>query len=137
MLDRREFVLLSAAATAVAPSEVKGRPAKLSRKTEVAALRRFAEVTHPRGREAAASSSWRGRWAALEASADRLPDGAYFVGLRRGLGWFGDGHTTVLPFEFVGGVPDALKGGPFGRSLPLQIRVFHDGAYVSAADPAH
>ena len=55
--------------------------------------------------------------------------GAYFVRTRRALGWFKDGHTTALPFEFVGEPPE----GPFQLQLPIQVRVFHDGAYVNAA----
>ena len=73
------------------------------------------------------------RWERLATEADRLTDGAYFHRLRRALGWFRDGHTTVLPFEFVGGVPSQLAGGPFRLSLPLRLRVFHDGAWIIAA----
>lgn len=100
---------------------------------ELAALQRFAEQTHPRGREAAADADWRARW---DAAADAAHDGEYVVRVRRALAWFRDGHTTVLPFEFTGGVPAPLAGGAFGVELPLRIRAFHDGAYVVAASPA-
>ncbi len=104
-----------------------------ARRAEVEALRHFAEITHPRGREAAADADWRARWDGLAADADTLSDGRYFVRTRRALAWFKDGHTTVLPFEFVGGVPQALAAGPFGRTLPWRVRVFDDGAYVTDA----
>lgn len=99
------------------------------RRTEVEALRRFAETTHPRGREAAAAADWRGRWDALAAEADTLSEGAYLVRTRRALGWFKDGHTTVLPFEFTGGPPP----GPHRLGLPIRVRAFHDGLYINAA----
>ena len=47
--------------------------------------------------------------------------------------WFKDGHTTVLPFEFVGGLPPPLANGPFSYSLPVRARVFHDGAWIVGA----
>ncbi|MFO1187200.1 MAG: hypothetical protein U1E87_06955 [Alphaproteobacteria bacterium] len=53
--------------------------------------------------------------------------------MRRALAWFEDGHTTVLPFELTGGVPDKMKGGAFGGSLPIPVRVFHDGLFVTRA----
>lgn len=140
MFHRREVLIGSAAtiaaSSAQAPALATAAPqaGRASRRSEVAALRTFAETTHPRGREAAASETWRDRWASIEDNADRLADGAYFVSLRQGLGWFEDGHTTLLPFEFVGGVPDALKAGPFGRELPVRILAFHDGAFVTATD---
>lgn len=100
-----------------------------ARRAEVEALRRFAETTHPRGREAAADADWRSRWDTLANEADRLSIGAYFVRVRRALGWFKDGHTTVLPFEFVGQPP----AGDFQLRLPIRARAFHDGVYVNAA----
>ena len=133
MIDRRTFVALAATAAATAPGRAGALASGASRKREVREFRGFAEATHPRGREASADGDWRRRWDALEAAADRLNDGAYFIGLRRGLGWFADGHTTVLPFEFVGGVPEALKAGPFAQTLPLRVQLFHDGAFVTAA----
>lgn len=103
------------------------------RRAEIEALRRYAETTHPRGLEAAANADWRARWDALAAEADELSDGVYFHRARAALGWFKDGHTTILPFEFTGGVPAQLASGPFGLSLPVWVRVFHDGAYVVEA----
>lgn len=142
-MDRREFVLL-AAASAVGTSQARAASIQaassatnFSRSTEVRAQRLFAESTHPRGCEAAANPDWRDRWNRLEASADVLSDGAYFIRSRRALGWFGDGHTTMLPFEFTGGVPAPLKSGPFGLTLPVRIRLFHDGAYITATDEEH
>ena len=104
-----------------------------TRRAEIDAMRRFAEATHPRGREARDDARWRQTWANLAASADSMSDGAYLVNARRALGWFGDGHTTILPFEFVGGVPEPLRAGPFGLALPLSLRCFDDGLYVIAA----
>ena len=141
MLSRRQFttgltgsLAIIAAAPRSAAAAADPRP---SRRGEAAELRAFAEKTHPRGREAAADAQWRSRWAALESSADRIPDGSYFIAMRRALGWFGDGHTTLLPFEFTGGVPDAMKSGPFGLGLPLQARIFHDGVFITASNAAH
>lgn len=125
-----------AVASAASPSAAKTSGASKPRRAEIIALRLFAEKTHPRGREAAANAEWRSRWAALEASADSIPDGSYFVAARRALGWFADGHTTVLPFEFTGGVPSQLRNGPFSLSLPLQARIFHDGVFIAATGAA-
>ena len=135
-MDRRQFIALSAASAAVGAAPLAAQTATKSRAAEVRSLRKFAEATHPRGLEAKADEQWRSRWSSLEADADRLSDGAYFLGLRRGLGWFGDGHTTPLPFDFTDGVPDALKRGPFGLTLPLRISLFHDGAWVTSAEGA-
>ncbi len=139
MWTRRLFLgaLTSGALAPVAPGNAApaaALPAKTgSRHDEVAAFKTFAEATHPRGLAAAADPGWRVRWGKLAAEADQLSDGAYFHRMRRALGWFRDGHTTVLPFEFVGGVPSQLAGGPFRLTLPLRLRVFHDGAWVVAA----
>ncbi|HRP09732.1 MAG TPA: hypothetical protein PLK37_01725 [Terricaulis sp.] len=127
MLTRRAFAALSAigaAALHAAPAA-----AQSAKRAEVEALRRFAEATHPRGREAAADADWRARWEALAAEADGLSEGQYFVRTRRALGWFKDGHTAPLPFEFIGGPP---AGSDFALALPLRARAFHDGAYVTA-----
>ncbi|MGE3581664.1 MAG: hypothetical protein AB7J28_09655 [Hyphomonadaceae bacterium] len=132
MFTRRAFAGLAAAATAAAVQTASAQ-ANGARRAEVEALRAFAERTHPRGREAAAHADWRARWDALAAEADTLTDGAYFIRVRRALSWFNDGHTTALPFEFIGGTPEPLRTGPFARSLPWRVRVFHDGAYVIAA----
>lgn len=104
-----------------------------TRASEVEALRRFAELRHPRGREAAANPDWHARWARLARDAKTLQDGAYFIRTRRALGWFQDGHTTVLPFEYVGGVPEALARGPFHLSLPYRVKIFSDGVWIVAA----
>ncbi|MEQ1617221.1 MAG: hypothetical protein ABL883_02620 [Terricaulis sp.] len=137
MITRRALsgsVLFAAASAERARSAQAQSPTPAGvRRTEVEALRRFAESTHPRGCEAAADSDWRSRWDALAAEADTLSDGGYFVHTRAALGWFKDGHTTPLPFEFIGGVPAQLADGAFGLELPFRVRVFHDGAYVVAA----
>lgn len=131
-LTRRNLTALAVlgAASAVV-SQAKAQSS--GRRAEVEVLRQRAETLHPRGREAAADTNWRARWDALAADADRLSDGAYFVRTRQALGWFKDGHTTVLPFEFTGGTPAQLAQGPFALSLPIGVRVFHDGAYVTGA----
>jgi hypothetical protein len=139
MWTRRHFLAaLSAGALApVAPASAGAAGGRIeksaSRRDEVAAFRAFAVTTHPRGAVAATDDDWQLRWDRLATEADRLSDGAYFHRLRRALGWFRDGHTTVLPFEFVGGVPPQLADGPFRLSLSLRFRVFHDGAWVVAA----
>lgn len=126
MLTRRAFAAL-ASVTALATQASAQTPT--ARRAEVEALRRFAETTHPRGREAAADADWRGRWDSLAAEADGLSIGAYYVRTRRALAWFMDGHTTVLPFEFIGEPPE----GDFRLELPIRVRAFHDGVYVNAA----
>lgn len=138
MWTRRAFVrLLTAGAVApaavasTAPASVTERPRH--RSTEVAAFQAFAESTHPRGALAARDDDWKRRWQMLALECDGLTDGQYFHRLRSALGWFSDGHTTVLPFEFVGGVPPPLANGPFRLALPLRLRVFDDGAWVVAA----
>lgn len=137
MWSRRAFVELLAAGALVPAAPVLGLAAgatanPLSRRDEVEAFHAFAVATHPRGPVAAADPDWQKQWNTLGLDADRLSDGAYFHRLRRALGWFRDGHTTVLPFEFVGGVPPQLAGGAFRYSLPLRLRVFHDGAWIVA-----
>ncbi len=127
MFTRRAFTAL-ASVTAVA-SQASAQTRTGPRRAEVEALRQFAEATHPRGREAAADSDWRARWDALAAEADALSDGAYFIRARRALGWFKDGHTTALPFEFT----DAPPPPSFQLRLPIRVRAFHDGAYVTHA----
>lgn len=103
------------------------------RSGEAEALRLFAEATHPRGREAAADERWRSSWDQAISHADTTSDGAYFLSLWRGLSWFRDGHTTVLPFEFTGGPPAAFRQGAFARRTGLKVQVRHDGAWVAEA----
>jgi hypothetical protein len=134
-ITRRDLTGL-AVLGATAASALQAHAQVSSRRAEVEALRLRAETVHPRGREAAADAAWRARWDALAADADRLSDGAYFIRTRQALAWFKDGHTTLLPFEFTGGVPAPLAHGPFALSLPIGVRVFHDGAYVTSAKGA-
>lgn len=103
------------------------------RSTEISAIRAFAERTHPLGLVARSDASWQASWRELEATADSLSDGAYFISIRRALGWFKDGHTTILPFEFVGGLPKPLEAGPLKYRLPLRVQVFYDAAVVASA----
>lgn len=145
MWTRRAFAGLVAAGVAGSASAVRADqdgprghpppppPKGGSRKGDVRGLRTFAETTHPRGREAAADPKWREAWDRLEAAADHASDGALFAGLWRGLSWFRDGHTTVIPFEYVGGPPEPFKPGPFGHALPLKVKAFHDGFHVVEA----
>jgi hypothetical protein len=138
MWTRRSFFhLLTAGAVAPAAAAIPLQaeaPGRLrTRGEEIAAFQSFAESTHPRGPLAAADADWRSRWQALALDSVQLSDGAYFHRLRRALGWFRDGHTTVLPFEFVGGVPPQMEDGPFRLTLPMRLRVFADGAFVVAA----
>lgn len=131
MWTRRSFSSL-AALGALGPQAASAQPAASAnnpRRVEVEALRRFAETTHPRGREAAADVDWRARWESLASGADALSVGAYLVLTRRALGWFKDGHTTVLPFEFVGPPPE----GDLRLGLPFRAQAFHDGVYINAA----
>ena len=133
MWTRRAFAGLVAVGAATAASNVYARAARPSRIAEADAIRRFAETTHPRGWEAAADTVWREHWTALVGKVDSLNDGLYVAGLRKGLAWFRDGHTTLLPFEFLPAVPDALKGGSFGVSGGLRARAFDDGLWVVEA----
>lgn len=131
-ITRRDLAGLTALGI-VATSAIEAQAQVTGRRAEVAALRLRAETLHPRGRDAAANAEWRARWDGLAADADQLGDGAYFIRTREALGWFKDGHTTILPFEFTGGVPAPMAHGPFALSLPVGVRVFHDGAYVTSA----
>ncbi|WP_447757003.1 hypothetical protein [Sphingopyxis fribergensis] len=129
-MNRREFAGLTAATLLSGSGAARAAPPGTpSRASEVSALRQFAEITHPRGRDAKQDRDWQQRWSALESKADGLSDGAYFIATRRALGWFADGHTTVLPFGSRGAVPP----GAFGLALSYRVRVFDDGAYVVAA----
>ncbi len=132
MLTRREIARF-VAGTSFVLTATPALAARPTRRAEAEALRRFAEQKHPRGIEAAQSRSWRDTWTKLVAEADTLSDSAYVVRARRALAWFEDGHTTVLPFEFTGAVPDPLRAGPFGKTMPLRARVFDDGMWVVRA----
>jgi hypothetical protein len=136
MWTRRAFAGLVAVGAATAASSVQAQAARPSRIAESDAIRRFAETTHPRGREAAADPSWQTHWQGLAGSADTLNDGLYLAALRRGLGWFKDGHTNLLPFEFLPAVPDPMKDGAFGVSAGLRVRAFDDGLWVVEAKDA-
>lgn len=133
MWTRRAFAGLVAAGAASVASTVAARITRPSRRGEVEAFRRFAETTHPRGREAAADPAWRSSWDGLATNVDSLNDGSYLAALRRGLAWFRDGHTNLLPFEFLPAVPDALTSGAFGLSPPLRVQAFDDGLWVVEA----
>ncbi len=130
MIWTRRGLLVTGLAAASADAMAQGAA---GRSAEALDLKRFAETTHPRGREAIVATTWNQSWTGFAATADRLTDGAYVCGLRRLLGWFADGHTTVLPFEFTGGPTPPLKDGPFGLALPISVRPCHDGLWIVAA----
>lgn len=136
MWTRRAFAGLVAVGAASAASGATAQVSRPSRRQEADAIRRFTEATHPRGREAAADAGWRGHWDGLAATVDGLNDGLYVAGLRRGLAWFRDGHTNLLPFEFLPAAPDAMKAGAFGVSAGLRVRAFDDGLWVTEAGEA-
>ena len=62
MLTRRAFTTLASVTALTAQGAANAQPAPSGRRGEVETLRRFAEATHPRGREAAADADWRARW---------------------------------------------------------------------------
>lgn len=136
MWTRRAFAGLVAVGAASAATTVYAQAPRPSRRSEAEAIRRFAETTHPRGLEAAADPLWRAHWDALAKTVDGLNDGRYVAGLRRGLAWFRDGHTNLLPFEFLPAVPDPMKEGSFGVSAGLRVRAFDDGLWVVEAKDA-
>jgi hypothetical protein len=127
MYDRRTFaklagatVLLGAGPKAVAAPSPSGRAA------EAATLVRFAEQTHPRGREAKADLHWRRLADRLIASAG-APVAEYVVRAFELLAWFKDGHTTLWA--------GMLDVGPFGLDMPVRVGSFYDGLYVAEASP--
>jgi hypothetical protein len=97
------------------------------------ALRRFVEATSPRGLEASADPQWRGGWDEMYQHAGQMADGPYVIGLRRLLTWFREGHTTIVPFEFLGAVPPPLATGVWGYRFPLKAVPFYDGLWVTEA----
>ena len=115
-----------------APAAAETRAETASRRTEVGAIRAFAEATHPRGLEAARNADFRKRWDDLAATADGVDDGGYVTGLRRGLAWFVDGHTVVQSLELAN-LPPAYDAGPFSLALPIRAQVFSDGLWVTEA----
>lgn len=134
MISRRSlFGVTGALIASQSASAASARAANGRRSSEVLAFRDFAQKTHPMGAMASADKDWHERWASLAKNADSLGDGSYFIALRKALGWFKDGHSTVLPFQFTGGVPGALSKGPFRLNLPLKMRAFHDGLLVVEA----
>lgn len=138
MWSRRSLIQILAGALVGGAAVAKpSRPGAAARGHEVRALRQFAEATHPRGCEARGDARWIASWRALEREADVMSDGDYLVRTRRALGWFADGHTTVPPFEFTGGVPERLRDGALGLGLPVKIRAFDDGLFIVAAEASH
>ena len=97
------------------------------------ALRKYVEHTSPRGLEAASSPEWQHDWEAFQQRAGTMADGPYVIGLRRLLAWFCEGHTTIVPFEFLGSVPAPLEGGVWGYHYPLKAQAFHDGLWITEA----
>lgn len=95
-------------------------------------IRRFAEATHPRGRDARGDADWVARWEVLAARAETVSDGVYVVEIRRALAWFKDGHTTVA-VHASGGTPEALRRGEWSLKAPLSLGAFDDGLWVTAA----
>lgn len=95
------------------------------RRAEVQALRRFCEATHPEGARAALSADWRARADDLADKADAMDLSRYAVEMGRLIGWFKDGHTALIIYEF--------DRGAFGLRLPVKTDAFHDGLYVTAA----
>src|SRR5262245_35305832 len=122
MITRRTLGLSLGAATVLAASAHAQAP---SRTAEVAALRRFAETTHPRGVNIATDQAWIAAWEALARDADTLSFAQYVMRAKSALALFQDGHTTV-PMGRV-------TGGPFDLRAPLGARPFYDGFYVTAA----
>jgi hypothetical protein len=139
MTTRRAFAQLLAAGLVSPSPAAPGSPRRTTakgarpRSAEVLALRAFVEKTSPRGMEAAASAEWIRGWDHLHGQADVMGDGPYVIGLRRLMTWFKEGHTTIVPFEFLGTVPPALAGGVWGLRFPLKATPFHDGLWVTEA----
>jgi hypothetical protein len=133
MLSRRAFAAILTAGAIGTSVRLAGATGKGPRAGEADTLRRFVEQTHPRGLFATTQLDWRSRWDKLAADADQLSDSMYLVQTRRALAWLEDGHTTVLPFEFTGGVPQPLVRGPLSLELPMRVKVFHDGVRVVTA----
>lgn len=133
MMNRRSLMIAATAVAAVPrPSLAQDAAGADARRAEVLAVRRFAEQTHPRGREAAADADWAARWDQAAANAG-ASDGVYAVGLLRALAWFGDGHTSVPVHARGGQPPEPLAQGPWARRLPLRVGMFDDGAWVTEA----
>ena len=126
-LDRRRFVasLGVFGAGGLAARALAAVPAKISRRQEVELYRRFAEATHPRGREAAADPTWRARASKLAAEAERLSYAAYVTRMYALAAWFKDGHTTFFASD--------LDRGPFSLKTPFAVRAFYEGLFVIAA----
>lgn len=133
MWTRRAFSGLVAVGVATGAQAAHAQQVADSRRSEAQALRRFAETTHPEGLRAIADPAWRASWDRLEAQADGLDLTAYLIALRRQLVWFHDGHTNVLPFEYLHDTPAAFSATPFTLKLPLKVRAFHDGLHVIEA----
>ncbi len=139
MTTRRAFAQLLAAGLVspapAAPGSARRAAAAgaKTRSAEVLALRAFVERTSPRGLEAAASAEWARSWDQLHGQADAMGDGPYVIALRRLLAWFKEGHTTIVPFEFLGAVPAPLASGVWGLRFPLKAVPFHDGLWITEA----
>lgn len=133
MWNRRNvFVAAAASLASSGPALAQMPETRPGRRAEVEAIRRFAETTHPMGRDARSDADWNARWDALAAGAAAASDGAYVVGIRRALAWFKDGHTTVA-VHANGETPEALRQGEWSLKTPLTLGVFDDGLWVTGA----
>lgn len=133
MWNRRTVFVAAAAGLASSRAAFAQTPAtRPGRRAEVEAIRRFAEATHPKGRDARSDADWIARWDELAARAETESDGIYVVGIRRALAWFKDGHTTVA-VHANGETPEVLRQGEWSRKAPLTLGVFDDGLWVTAA----
>ena len=122
-ISRRSLGALAlAGATAAAGRSL---AADQPRAEEVAALRAFAERTHPNGPAARFDAEWIRRADGLARAADGMSEAQYTIGVMHLLSWFADGHTSLY-------VPE-LKAPVWALRLPFGRAVFADGIYVTSA----
>src|SRR5258706_80367 len=139
MTTRRAFAQLLAAGLVGPAPAAPGSPRRAAapgartRPAEGPAPPPFRRRTSPRGLEAAASAEWARSWDHLHGQADAMGDGPYVIALRRLLSWFKEGHTTIVPFEFLSAVPAPLASGVWGLRFPLKAVPFHDGLWITEA----
>ncbi len=129
MLDRRAFGRLTSAAVIASITPIPTLAMANGRRAEAAALVRFAEKTHPRGREAKVDPQWRRLARRFLASAPMGDVSEYIVRAFALLAWFKDGHTTLWA--------SLLKAGPFGLDMPIRVGSFYDGLYITEATDDH
>ena len=136
MMARSDFlkmsvaILFAAALLACTPADDEGAVASLdgeaTRAAEAAEIIQQIEDTHPRADHVINGVDWNAAKQRFLENADTAEEPEYLVSLIELLSFFKDGHTTVP-------IGAALSQGKFPYRLPVRLRAFDDGLFVTDA----